>query len=167
MIRFSILILILFSKQVFAAPLAHDGPERKQLIAMGYEIAKEDKGDTFTIAEMGNMRIVFSKNEDRLAISRYFTRDRKLNQADEMELQRIVNTFNAKYSYQFSISEGTLTANLYVFGNYDPKTFAIVVRLMGKVTNIFDTESNLSILINNWDQINSTAAFITVGLSSM
>jgi hypothetical protein len=72
--------------------LAQDSPERKQLIAMGYELVKEDAGDTFTMADMGSTRIVFSKNEERLAISRFFNRQRKLNQSEEAELFQIINT---------------------------------------------------------------------------
>ena len=144
-----LVIFVLFFKQVFAEPLALDAPERKQLIAMGYEIVKEDKDDKFTIAEIGSSRIIFSKNEDRLAISRIFNRERKLNSTDELELQRIINSFNDKYAYQFSINKEALTATLYIFGSYEPKTFAKVVRLMDKVNTIFNTEPNFYKLVNN------------------
>jgi hypothetical protein len=144
-----VLILVLFCKQVFAEALTSDAPERKQLIAMGYEIEKEEKGDTFTIATIGSTRIVFSKNEDRLAITRYFNRERKLNQTDEMEIQRIINSFNEKYAYQFSYNKESLTSTLYIFGSYEPKTFAKVVRLMDKVNVVFDSEPNFFKLVNN------------------
>lgn len=144
-----VLILVLFCKQVFAEALTPDAPERKQLIAMGYEIEQEEKGDTFTIATIGSTRIVFSKNEDRLAITRYFNRERKLNQTDEMEIHRIINSFNEKYAYQFSYNKESLTSTLYIFGSYEPKTFAKVVRLMDKVNVVFDSEPNFFKLVNN------------------
>jgi hypothetical protein len=138
--NFIFLILVFFCKQAFTAPLEQDAPERKQLIAMGYEIVKEDKGDTFTMADIGDTRIVFSKNEDRLAVSRYFTRERKLNQFEEVELNKIINSFNEKFAYQFSLNNDSLTSSLYIFSSYDSKTFAKVVRLMDKVEVVFETE---------------------------
>ncbi len=134
---------------VYADVLAQDSPERKQLIAMGYDLVKEDAGDTFTMADLGSTRIVFSKNEERLALSRYFNRKRKLQQDEELELLKILNKFNEKYSYQFSIEKQTLTANLYIFGNDDAKTFAKVVRLMDRVNAVFDTEPRFFKLVND------------------
>ena len=142
-------ILAMSISQVYADALSLDSPERKQLLAMGYDLVKEDAGDTFTMADIGSTRIVFSKNEDRLAVSRYFNRQRKLNQEEEAELLKIINIFNDKYSYQFSMGKQTLTANLYIFGNYDAKTFAKVVRLMDRVNVLFDTEPNFFKLVNN------------------
>jgi hypothetical protein len=142
-------ILAMSISHVYAAVLAQDSPERKQLIAMGYELVKEDAGDTFTMADMGSTRIVFSKNEERLAISRFFNRQRKLNQSEEAELFQIINKFNETYGYQFSIGNQTLTATLYLYGNHDAKTFAKVVRMMDRVNLIFDTEPKFFQLVNN------------------
>lgn len=142
-------ILALITSHVYADALAPDSPERKQLIAMGFDLIKEDAGDTFTMADIGTTRIIFSRNEDKLTISRYFNRQRKLNQEEEAELLKILNRFNDKYPYQFSMEKQSLTANLFIFGNYEPKTFAKVVRLMDRVNVIFDTEPNFFKLVNN------------------
>ena len=143
------IFLAMSFSHVYAGVLPQDSPERKQLIAMGYDLVKEDAGDTFTMADMGSIRIIFSKNEDRLAVSRYFNRKRKLNQDEEMELLKILNKFNDAYSIQFSTEKQTLTANLYIFGNYDAKTFAKVVRLIDRVNTIFDTEPRFYRLVND------------------
>jgi hypothetical protein len=143
------LILAMSISHVYADVLPQDSPERKQLIAMGYDLVKEDAGDTFTMADMGSTRIVFSKNEDRLVISRYFNRQRKLNQDEEAELLKIINNFNDKFSIQFAMQKQSLTANLYIFSNYDAKTFAKVVRLMDRASTIFDSEPKFFQLVNN------------------
>jgi hypothetical protein len=144
------LLIILFSINFsFAAPLAIDAPERKQLIAMGYDIQKEDPGDTYTMADIGSTRIIFDKNEDRLAIYRVFNVQRKLSKDDEFELLKILNKFNETYSYQFSLSKQSLTSTLYIFGNHDAKTFAKIVRLMDRVNALFDSEPKFFKLVNN------------------
>jgi hypothetical protein len=144
------LLIILFSINFsFAAPLAIDAPERKQLIAMGYDIQKEDPGDTYTMADIGSTRIIFEKNEDRLAIYRVFNVQRKLSKDDEFELLKIMNKFNETYSYQFSLSKQSLTSTLYIFGNHDAKTFAKIVRLMDRVNALFDSEPKFFKLVNN------------------
>jgi hypothetical protein len=97
------IILAMSISHVYADVLPQDSPERKQLIAMGYDLVKEDVGDTFTMADMGGTRIVFSRNEDRLAISRFFNRQRKLNQPEETELFKIINKFNETYGYQLQL----------------------------------------------------------------
>lgn len=147
--RILAVILTCLISHSYADVLPPDGPERKQLIAMGYDLVKEDAGDTFTMADIGSSRIVFSKNEERLAISRYFNVQRKLNQDEQVELLRILNKFNENYAYQFSMGKQTLTVNLYVYGNYEAKTFAKVVRLMDKVNAIFDTDPRFFKLVNN------------------
>jgi hypothetical protein len=143
-----VLCFVLIANVGAAAPLGADAPERKQLIAMGYELQKEDAGDDFTIASAGSGRIVFSQNEDRLAVTRYFTRTRKLNSAQEFELLKLINTFNDAYTYQISTSEGILQANIYIYGSYDPKTFAKVVRLMERVSEVFARSPEIYKLIN-------------------
>ena len=144
------LLIILFSTNIsFAAPLAIDSPERKQLIAMGYDIQKEEPGDTYTMADVGSSRIIFEKNEERLAIYRVFNVQRKLSKDDELELLKILNKFNETYSYQFSLGKQSLTSTLYIFGNHDPKTFAKVVRLSELASSIFDSRPALIKLLNN------------------
>ena len=143
-------LIILFSVNFsFAAPLTLDAPERKQLIAMGYEIQKEESGDTYTRADIGTTRIIFEINEDTLAIYRVFNIQRKLSKDDEFELLKILNKFNETYSYQFSLGKQTLASTLYIFGNYDARTFAKIVRLMDRVNGVFDTEPKFFKLVNN------------------
>ena len=143
-------LIILFSVNFsFAAPLTLDAPERKQLIAMGYEIQKEESGDTYTRADIGTTRIIFEINEDTLAIYRVFNIQRKLSKDDEFELLKILNKFNETYSYQFSLGKQSLTSTLYIFGNYDARTFAKIVRLMDRVNGVFDTEPKFFKLVNN------------------
>ena len=142
------LLLYLFSSTVFAQVLPPNAPERQQLIAMGYTIDKEDEKSTINVVRLGKTRIVISKNEERLSVSRIFTREKKLTQSDEYELMKIVNKFNDNYSYQFVLDE-SLTANLYIYGSYDPKTFAYVMRLIDRVDVVFNSEPNFYKLINN------------------
>ena len=144
------LLIIIFSMNFsFAAVLAPDAPERKQLIAMGYDIEKEDPGDTFTIANIGSTRIVFSKNDERLAITRVFNIERKLSKDDEIELLRILNKFNETYSYQFALGKQSLSSTLFIFGSHDARTFAKTVRLIDRVNAVFDTEPKFFKLVNN------------------
>lgn len=147
--KFAAIFLLFCTMQANSEPLAKDAPERKQLIAMGYDIEKEDEGDTFTVVNTGLNKIAFSKNAERLAISRYFNRERKnLTPAEEFELLKLINTFNKEYSYQFSVGDGVLTAVIYEFGLYDPKSFARMVRLMDRVNFIFDLHPQIYKLVN-------------------
>ena len=144
------LLINLFSINFsFAAPLAADAPERKQLIAMGYDIQKEEPGDSYTMADVGSTRIIFEKNEERLAVYRVFNVQRKLSKDDEFELLKILNKFNETYGYQFSLGKQSLTSTLYIFGNYDARTFAKIVRLLDRVNVLFDTEPKFFKLVNN------------------
>lgn len=54
-------IILLFSNISFAQTLAPNGPEIRQLIAMGAEISKEEKGDESTIVNIGSTTLSFSK----------------------------------------------------------------------------------------------------------
>ncbi len=143
------LFAVLATNLSFANVLGPDAPERKQLIAMGYDIQKEERGERFTIADLGPTRIIFSRNEERLAISRIFTIERKLSKDDEFELLRILNKFNTDFSFQFSLGDGTLTSTLYYFGSYDARTFARMIRLIDRVNALFDTEPKFFKLVNN------------------
>jgi hypothetical protein len=146
--RFLSIFLIFNAFQAYADVLPKDGLERKQLIAMGYDIDKEQAGDTITVATAGSTKIAFSKTADRLAVSRYFNREKKLNASEELELFKIINSFNTEYSYQFNLENDSLTATLYDYGNYDPKTFAKLVRMIDKVNVVFDTKPGFYKLVN-------------------
>lgn len=151
--KFSMLIMLtcfIFSSSANSQPLPKDAPELKQLIAMGYEIEKEDPGDTFTVANNGGNKIAISRNSERLAVARYFNRQRKnLSQAEEHELLKIINTLNKDYTIGFSVSDGFITAIIYDFGAYDAKTFAKIVRKLDKVDVVFDLQPRILRLVNN------------------
>jgi len=142
-------IILLFSNISFAQTLAPNGPEIRQLIAMGAEISKEEEGDESTIVNIGSSTLSFSKNSYRLIASRIFTRERKLAQEQEFELLKLVNKLNNDYSYQFVLRENTLTANLYLFGNHDLKAFAMIVRNLDSISSIFDANPTIYKLVNN------------------
>jgi hypothetical protein len=142
------LLWCFFSATVFSQVLPPNAPERQQLIAMGYTIDKEDEKATFNLVRLGKTRIILSKNDEKLSVSRIFTREKKLTQSDEYELMKIINSFNDKFPYQFVLDE-SLTANLYIFGSHDPKTFAYVMRLIDRVDVVFNSDPNFYKLINN------------------
>ena len=142
-------LVILFSNISFAQPLAPNSPEIRQLIAMGAEILKEEEGATSTVINFGNTSISFNKNSYRLVASRVFTRDRKLNQEKEFELMKLINKLNTDYSFQFVLDDNTVTANLYLFGNHDPKAFAMIVRNLDTIDSVFDANPTIFKLVNN------------------
>ena len=142
------LILSILMFQTQAEVLPKDSPERKQLVAMGYVLDKEDPTDTFTIAKLGSTKIAFTKNSERVAIARYFTRDRKLNSAEEFELLKIINAWNKEYAVQFWIDDETVVAGAYIYGDHDPRAFALVIRMIDKIDNVFDTQSRFYKLVN-------------------
>jgi len=147
--KIAAIFLLFCTIQANSEPLAKDAPERNQLIAMGYDVEKEDEGDSFTVVNTGLYKIAFSKNAQRLAASRYFARERKnLTPAEEFELLKLVNTFNSEYSYQFSVSDGALSVTLYEFGLHDPKSFARMVRRFDRVNSIFDLHPQIFKLVN-------------------
>jgi hypothetical protein len=143
------LSLCLFSTSVFAQVLPANSPERQQLIAMGWDIEKEEPGDSYTLADLGSTRLVFSKNEERLSVSRVFNVQRKLSKDDEFELLKILNKFNKNFAYQFSLGEQSLTATVYYYGPHDARAFARLIRQIDKVNVIFDTEPKFFKLVNN------------------
>lgn len=145
--KFLSIFLIVSAFQAYADVLPKDGPERKQLIAMGYDIDKEEPTAKMSIVTIGTNKIAFDKSNERLAISRFFNR-KKLSQSEEFELMKIINSFNAEYAYQFSLDEEMLTATLYDFGNYDAKIFAKLVRMIDKVNSVFDTKPAIFKLVN-------------------
>ena len=121
--KYLFLILLLVStKQVFSQMLSANAPERKQLSAMGYEFEKEGADDTWTVASNGTNKIIVSRNNERLFISRLFTR-RALNKEDENQLLKIVNQTNADLAYPTVLLEDTIAVNLNDHGPYNPKNF--------------------------------------------
>ena len=140
-------LAVFISCNCFADPLASDAPERTQLIAMGYDL-REDSQKSVTIAKISDSQLVLDKNEERLAVSRNFAR-KKIDQKQEFELLKIINTFNPEYSMQFMLYEDSLSASLYLFGRHDPKSFAKVVKLLDNIETIFETQPKIYELVNN------------------
>ena len=102
-----------------------------------------------TLATLGETAIAFEKNSERVAISRYFNRQKQLNKEEEFELLQIINDLNAEYSYQIRLSKTSVSVHLYRFGNHEPQTFASLVRLIDKAESIWDTKPRIYKLINN------------------
>lgn len=134
--------------QAQAQVLPKDSPERKQLIAMGYELDKENPTDTLTIAKLGTTKIVFYKNDERVAVARYFTRERKLNSTEELELLKIINKWNIDFAIQFSLDDDYVTTTAYIYGDHDSKTFAKVIRYLDRVDNVFSVNPRFLQLVN-------------------
>jgi len=132
--------------QVFPA----NSQERKQLIAMGYELDAEKKDDAWTVARLGSSTtLLFSKSEERLVVLRMFSRERKLNSEQELELFKEINRVNNDLPYQVTLDEENIYLSLYDFGEYSPKTFAKIVRVAEKGNSIFDSYPKLLELLNN------------------
>lgn len=142
------LILSTLMFQTQAEVLPKNSPERKQLVAMGYVLDKEDAEDVWTIAKLGSTRIVFSKNNERLAVTRWFTREKKLNSTEELELLKIINSWNKEYAVQFWMDDETIVASTYIYGEHDPRAFALVVRMVDKIENVFETNPRFYKLVN-------------------
>lgn len=145
----SIVVLSFFITNGNTQPLPKDSPEIMQLIAMGYEIDKDyEKEYKVTLATTSNSKILLSKNSDRLAAFRVFTRTKKLDKNTEFELHKIVNELNTEYSYQVAIDETSISFTLYDYGSYNPKTFSKIVRMMERVDGAFNKNSKLLGLLN-------------------
>jgi len=149
MIKFiALFLLALSSFNSFSDTLPQNSLERKQLQAMGYEFQKEDVSDEYTVANADGAKLAFTINKDRLAVVRFFIRTRKLSANEEFELMKIINGFNDKYPYQFSLNKGYMTATLYHFGSYEPKAFAKIVRLMEQANTVFESQPEIYELLN-------------------
>jgi len=146
---FNLILFILFSNSVFSQTLPADSPEIKQLIAMGYEINEEAPGDTETIADNGSSKLVLSRNSERFYVYRTFTRARKLDSKQELELMNLINDINTEYSFQTSISKDSITFVLYDFGTFNPKTFSKVIRLIEQVDSLWTKYPSLLKLLND------------------
>lgn len=131
-------LCLIFTNFAQAQTLPKDSPEVKQLIAMGYEIMKEDPGDRLTVADNGSSKIIITKTSERTAIFRSFTREKKLDSAQELELLKVINRINTDLAYQVSISDSSISFCLYDFGTYNPKNFSKLIRLIEQVDTMWD-----------------------------
>jgi len=144
----SIVFTFFCSSLVFADVISYDTPEIKQLEAMGYDIDKTEKQPTLIFGSNGSNKILLTKNSERVVIFRNFTR-KKLTQKDEFDLLQIVNNLNVETSYQVSLQNKSIIFALYFFGNYDPKVFAKLVRLIETCDSNWNNYPNLLKLLND------------------
>lgn len=141
-------ILLLQSKLDYAQSLPKGSPELKQLVAMGYEIDKQLEDGKFTVASNGSNKILLSKNSDRIAIFRIFTREKELSDDEKITLYELVNKINTELSYQITLGDDYLAVVLYDYGSHNHKTFAKLVRLIEKSDSVFDSFPRLGELLN-------------------
>ena len=144
-----LIFIFYLSSSVCAQPLPSNAPERQQLIAMGAEILQENKDDIFTVFKIGKDPFFIGKTPERIVIGASYIRSKKLNQAEEFELHKIVNKLNLDNPIQFVLFEKSLQANIYYFGSYDPQVFARMVFGITRVDIIIDANSKIYSLMNN------------------
>lgn len=142
------IILLLLSTSAIAQVLPADAPERQQLLAMGAEILPDNTSRTSTHFKLGDQRFFLGKSSDRLELGRAFRRGKKLDSAQELELHKLINKINEDQVFQFVIYENSIQANIYIFGNYDPKILARLILSAGKIENIFDANPRIFKLVN-------------------
>ena len=141
------IFLFLYSAQIFSQALPINSPERKQLVAMGFELQKQAVTDDGTIADNGDIKIAIGKSKDRLVLSLSFLR-KKLSDRDEFRLLKIANKINTEATYQISLHEETFAAALYDYGNYDSKTFAKMIRMLEQFQSYIFENTELVKLLN-------------------
>ena len=78
----------------------------------------------------------------------FFTREKKLNSTEELELLKIINSWNKDYAIQFWMDDDTIVASTYIYGEHDPRAFALVVRMVDKIENVFETNPRFYKLVN-------------------
>ena len=131
---------IAFSSTSLASKLPEESPELNQLKAMGYELHDQDKANTdLSVLTNGTTILNIEKHTNRTVVYRTFSR-KQLSDKQEVELLRQVNQLNLKYGYQVYVEDGSLTFAIFIYGPYNAKTFATVIRLL---------ETSNSILTNN------------------
>ena len=129
--------------------LPPNAPERQQLIAMGAEFLPDTKDTAFTIFNLAGDLFFVTKSAERTVVGRNFIREKKLNQSEEYELHMLVNKLNIDNPIQFVLYEKSLQANIYYYGNHDPKVFARIVMGASKIESIFEAYPKIFSLINN------------------
>jgi hypothetical protein len=143
------LLLCFLSTSIFSQVLPVNSLERQQLIAMGAEVLPEKKDDTYTIFRLGGDLFFISKIQEKITIGRNFTKEKILNATEELELYKIVNKINVDQPFQFVVFEKSVQANAYIFGNHDPKVFALIVLTLAKFESYFDANPKIFKLVNN------------------
>jgi hypothetical protein len=147
LICFSILSLLISHAK--AQKLSPDSPEFKQILAMGYEIHSQDKDyKETTVFTNGGDLLSVNKNDARVAVSRTFSR-KKLDATQESILLSYVNKINTESTYQVSVSDEGITFALYLFGPYNSRALAMVVRLIERTSSAFDSRPEVLKLLND------------------
>ncbi len=143
-----IVIIMFLSTSVQSQVLEPNSAERQQLIAMGADILADETSKTATHFKLGNERFFISKTSERIAIGRAFKRGKKLDSAQEHELYKIINNINMDQAIQFVLYENSIQANIFYYGNYDPKVMARLILTASKIENIFDANPRIFELAN-------------------
>jgi hypothetical protein len=136
-------LIFLSISKAQAGKLLPDSPEFKQLQAMGYEVEPQDN-KYLEVSNFSNGYSLLSvdRSNERIAISRNFTR-KKLDEAGETTLLSLVNEINQETAYQVHIHESGIAFVMYLFGPYNSRAFATVVRNIERVTVLFETKPEL------------------------
>jgi hypothetical protein len=143
-----ILLLALFSTSVFSQVLQPNSAERQQLIAMGAEILPDDTSKTSTHFILGSERFFIGKSSERVELGRAFRREKKLDPAQEFELHKLINKINIDQGFQFVLFENSIQANIFIYGNYDPRVLARIILSASKIENIFEANPKIFDLVN-------------------
>lgn len=145
---FVVAVLLLVSQLGFADQMPANSPELQQLGAMGYEVEKPDAGDTYTVVSNDSVKLTLIKNDDGVAVVRFFNRKSGLTSRRESELMKIVNKMNMDLSFQVYLTDAHIAFALYAHGPYQRRTFATIVRMIEKCNDNFDTYPGLLELLN-------------------
>jgi len=132
----------------WADQLAPNSPELQQLQAMGYDPEKPGAGDAYTLLSNGSIKFTLSKGDDSLTFVRFFTRKTGLSASRETDLRLIVNKMNVDLSYQVYLTDEHIAFALYAHGPYQRRTLAVIVRLIEKANDHFDSYPGLLELLN-------------------
>ncbi len=140
--------LLLSFNWAWADPLAPNSPELQQLQAMGYDPEKPGAGDAYTLVSNGSIKFTLSRGDDNLTFVRFFTRKTGLSPRQEIDLMKIVNKMNVDLSYQVYLTDEHIAFALYAHGPYQRRTLAVIVRLIEKANDHFDSYPGLLELLN-------------------
>ena len=148
MVKKFIILLTFFSTSVFSQILPPNSAERQQLIAMGADILPDDTSKLSTHFKLGSERFFINKSSERIGLGRAFLREKKLNAAEELELLKLINKINIDQAFQLVLFENSIQANIFIYGSYDAKVLAKLIRSASKIENIFDANPRIFELLN-------------------
>ena len=143
-----IFLLALVSTSVYSQVLQPNSAIRQQLIAMGAEILPDNTSTTSTHFKLGSESFFIRQDSERIELGRAFRRDKKINTEQEFELYKIINKINIDQGFQFVLFESSVQANIFIYGNYDPRVLARLILSAAKIENIFDANPRIFELVN-------------------